>query len=733
MAALTVSLGDYLLSLDTQIGTLVGLQRGDGPPLLGHGHGPAPLCADVAYRPLDAPPYYVAHTVEDNRLAVQIALGPLLLHDRFTLEDGGLIARRVAVENTSEEEVQLTGLRIGLAGVAIGDPAHCRFEAPGNAIRPRLPLAAAASLTPPPSGSPQRISGAQAEHFAPGAAHIWGRPFGDAPDIGPGLLIVHNAALGYSLLTWYVSSVEAARPWVSGDGTHAALGFDLWLAGWLAPGAKLEGGTQYLLACAGRYEEALAAYRACFERTGVLPPIYGRVDNATDWAGVYEVHPGPFGGFSGLRKALPNLAALGLDTLYLLPVYAHRNKRGLPWDENWWASGSPYAIHDFEQLEPSLGSEQDFADLIAAAHGLGMRVLMDLVLQGCSLEARYVQEHPDWFVRDERGQMVHSHGWNDTWSLDWANPAYQQYVTDYALRYVERFGVDGFRVDAPHGKEPNWDRRIPYHASRTNLGAASLLAELRRRLLAAKPSAALYCELFGPLWITSHDISNDYHPHAMAYALAEGRLTPAEFGEYLRDYWAILPQAADGTPSPRICFTETHDTRSYPAYAWRGSRISQALLGILVMAGFVPMIWCGQEVGQEGFIGGLLRARRGSIVLRRGVRLFNAVAVDDLGHYRREWGRPPAEEVFALPIHDGETALLGLVSLCPEQVTYRLSLPLDALPLERSKTYRLRDLISGEVWDECGRTRWTGAELANLTLTPRMYQPYILHIEPSEA
>lgn len=732
MEAHNIALGDYHLSLDLRSGALVSLRRGDGPPVLGHGHSLTLPSADLAYRSVDALPRYVAHTVEGNGLTVRIALGPLLLHDHYTASGDGLIARRMTVENASTEEVQLTGLRIGLAGVAMGNPDHCRFEAPGNAVRPRLPLRMAADLTPPSCGSPQRPKGSEAERFAPGAVYIWGRPFGDAPDIGPGLLIVHNASLGYSLLTWYVSAVETARPWVSGDGVYATLGFDLWLAGWLPPGAHLEGGTQYILAYAGSYDEALAAYRACFEQTGILPPIYGEADNASDWAGVYEVHPGPFGGFNGLREALPYIAAMGVDTIYLLPVYAHRNKRGLPWDENWWSSGSPYAIHDFERLEPSLGSEQDFADLIAAAHGLGMRVLMDLVLQGCSLEARYVQEHPAWFVRDERGEMVHSHGWNDTWSLDWANPAYQQYVIEYALRYIERFGVDGFRVDAPHGKEPNWDRSIPYHASRTNLGTAQLLADLRRHLLAAKPSAALYCELFGPLWIASHDISNDYHPHAMAYALAESKLTPAEFGEYLRDYWAILPQAADGSPSPRICFTETHDTRSYPAYAWRGSRISQALLGILVMAGFVPMIWSGQEVGQESFIGGLIRARRANATLRRGRRLFNAVAVDDMGHYRREWGHPPAEEVFALPIHDGETALLGLVSLCAEQVTYRLSLPLDDLPIARRQTYRLRDLIGGEVWDECGRRRWTGAELADLTLTPRMYRPYILHIEPSE-
>lgn len=722
-----VTLGEYEVRIDAASGLLVGLRRGGGPDVLGHGTGPALPGASLAYRLVEEPPHYLSHEAAPDTLTIHIALGPLRLHDRYTVS-GGLIARRVRVENASAEEVQLTGLRLGLAGVSIGDPADCLFEAPGNALRPRLPLANVAGLVPPRSGFPQQFG--ESRQLAPASPrHTWDRALGDAPDIGPGLMVVHNPRLAWSLLTWYVSDVEAARPWMGGDGAHAALGLDIVLAGWLAPGAALEGGTQYIMAHQADYTSALAAYRACFEQTGILPPIYRRVDSAADWAGVYEVHPGQFGGFEGLRQALPRIREIGIETIYLLPTHAHRNKRGLPWDENWEAVGSPYAIHDFEQLEPSLGTEADFARLVETAHGLGMRVLMDLVLQGCSLEARYVQEQPEWFVRDERGEMVHSHGWNDTWSLDWANPAYQQFVIDYASYYIERFSVDGFRVDAPHGKEPNWDRRILYHASCTNLGTAQLLDDLRRRLLEIKPEAALYCELFGPLWVRSHDISNDYHPYAMAYALAEGCLTPHEFNEYLRDYWAVMPQAADGTPSPRICFTETHDTRGYPAYAWRGSRLSQALLGILVMAGFVPMIWSGQEVGQEAFIGGLLRARRKSTVLRRGERLFNAVAVDDMHHYRGSQGEPPAERLYTLVMHDAETFLLGVASLYTEQVTYRLGLPLDQLPIARSETYRLRDLITGDVWNEYGRAEWTGSELASFTLSPRMFRPYIFQLE----
>lgn len=713
----TFQLANYRLAFDTASGVLVYLTRGDSSNALGHGQMPtSAIEVTLGWQPTGAMPAYAGHKQTDDTLALTVTLDSLQLTDTYQAT-GGLLERRITVTNTSAQEVQLTGLRLALGGVALGDPGDCRFEAPGNVIRPRLPLARAAS---------QPVDGPYEEYFAPAAHLRWGSALADAPDVGPGLLIVHNPAVEWSLLTWYVSEVETAAPFVTGDGTYALLGFDAALAGWLPPGASLTGGTQYILLHAGHYAGALSAYQAAYTHTGITPPLYGAPDRAVDWAALYEVHPGQFGGFAGLRHYLPTLANLGIDTLYLMPIHAHRNKRNQPWDGNWESVGSPYAIHDFEALEPTLGSEDDLRALVDTAHDLGIRVLLDLVLQGCSLESSYVHQHPDWFSRDEAGQMVHSHGWNDTWSFDWANPDFQAYTLKWATDYVRRYNIDGFRVDAPHGKEPNWDRGLAYHASRTNLGTVSLLEDLRRRLLDLKPSAALYCELFGPLFTRSHDISNDYNPHGMVYQLFEnhGRLTPAEFNAYLRDYWAIMPP-----DSPRICFTETHDTRHWPVYALRGSQIACTMLGILVMAGFVPMIWAGQERGQEDFLQGLLRARRESVALRRGNYLYDSVTVDDMNHYRRSGASGPADRVYTLIRLDAETILFCLASLTPERVTYRFGLPLEQLNIDPAATYQLRDLISDTVWDEYGQSTWSGRELAAFELTPNMLTPYILRLE----
>jgi starch synthase (maltosyl-transferring) len=733
MAVETITHQGYEFRIDTETGALKGLRLNDGPQMVGHVDPVVTLAADVAWIGIKDAPTCIGFEVEpEGTLRIDVRLGPLLLHDRYTPVEG-LIERRVMVENTTHTEVQLTGVRMAIGGIAIGDPVECLFEAPANTVKPRIPLKVAASQ-PVKSLVLKKQYGALPDSvFAPGARVRWNTALADAPDSGPGLLVVHNPEAGWSLMTWYVSDVEAGTPWVTGDGTHVTLGFDAWLCGWMAPGAILQAGTQYIVLHQGDYQSALARYVEYYTHTGIMPPIYGRVDNATDWTGVFETHPGMYGGFSGFTDTLERLSALGIDTIYLLPVMEHENLKQAAWDGNWDAIGSPYAMHDFSVLEPSLGSERDFREMVHTAHDLGMKVLLDFVAQGSSIDSHYVQDHPDWYARDEQGNMLHSHGWSDTWSLDWANPDYQAYMLDWTMRFVRDYQVDGYRVDAPHGKEPNWSREIPYHASTTNLGASEMLENMRWKLMEARPGRSwMYCELFGPLWIRSHDISNDYHPYAMVYELFHGTLTPYEYNEYLRDYWAILPKAEDGSPSPRICFTETHDTRYWPAPALRGSSISKVLLGIMVMAGFVPMIWAGQEQGQEDFIKGLLLSRRENAVIRRGKYLFNEVVINQDEKYPRQDARPQ-EWMYNLIRYDDQSVVWGAASLYPSLITYRCHLPVEKLPsIDPSKTYRLRELITYSLFSEYGKETWTGAELADIRVTLEMYRPYMFRIEAAE-
>jgi glycosidase len=276
----------------------------------------------------------------------------------------------------------------------------------------------------------------------------------------------------------------------------------------------------------------------------------------------------------------------------------------------------------------------------------------------------------------------------------------------WSLRLAQEFDLDGYRIDAPHAKEPNWDRSIPYHASFTSLGVLSLLERLRAGLMDLGGDRAMLCELFGPIYVRSHDFQYDYHPCVNLFALLRGELSVTEIGQWFEDYWAVMPAGAC-----RLAFTETHDTRTQmAAYAWRASAAERSLLAILVMAGFIPMVWSGQEKGQEEFYARLLAARAGSAALLTGERRFNAVSSSH-------------EDVLSILCRAGDEWIWGVVSLHAERTPVTFTLPEDSPPGRGS--CGLYDLIQRRPWSESGQASWSGRRL---TISPEPFTPYLFRL-----
>lgn len=625
-------------------------------------------------------------------------VGGLLLDEEWRVGEAHF-ERRLTIHNASSHEVQLTGVRLIVPGATLGRVSDCRVEAPSTNLRPRLPLTAFEGVA---------VGAALPDNLAPSARMRWARALEDAPDVTPGLLAIHNAVKQLTLLVWYHSETESGTPMIFADAHGVALGHQIGLAGWLPPGGSLNACTQYLSLVGGTWPQALEAFRAHYTRLGLVPQPF-TVPGWVREAAVYEVHPGQFGGFRGLAAQVPRLKRMGFNTLYLLPVMAYDNHTSRAWDENWMGSGSPYAMTDFESFDTSLGTPGDFARLVRTAHRHGLRLLMDFVPQGCATHARYVREHQEWFCRDEQGRLVSSHGWNDTYSLDWANAAYHEYMLGWALRLAAEYGIDGYRIDAPHAKEPNWDRRIPYPASYTSLGVLPLLERLQAGLKRQAPDKAMLCELFGPIYQRSHDFQYDYHPSVNLISLLRGELTCREMGDWLQDYWAVQPPGAI-----RLCFTETHDTRlGMPSYAWRGSAAERAMLALLVLSGFVPMVWSGQERNLEHWYAGLLHARAASPALLRGERAFNAVPCS-------------SPDVISIVCRLGAETIWGVASLHAERAPHLFDLS-RWIPGDGA-AFGLVDLLTKAPWSEAGQRRWTAA--APLRLSPIPFEPYFWRVDP---
>ena len=196
---------------------------------------------------------------------------------------------------------------------------------------------------------------------------------------------------------------------------------------------------------------------------------------------VYQVYPRSFadgdgdgvGDLAGLRSRLDHLQDLGVDVLWLSPVYPS------PMDDN------GYDISDYQGIEPVFGTLDDFDALLADLHGRGIKLVMDLVVNHTSDEhpwfvaSRSSEDDPkrDWYWwRPPRAGMeagapgAEPTNWSSSfsgpaWELDeatgeyylhlfsrkqpdlnWENPEVREAVYAMMRWWLDR-GVDGFRMD----------------------------------------------------------------------------------------------------------------------------------------------------------------------------------------------------------------------------------------------------------------------------------------------
>ncbi|MGH8023558.1 MAG: maltotransferase domain-containing protein, partial [Limisphaerales bacterium] len=158
-----------------------------------------------------------------------------------------------------------------------------------------------------------------------------------------------------------------------------------------------------------------------------LATVYGRDLRVTvdpplaRFSAWYELFPrslGPgdrHGTFRDCEAALPRIAEMGFDILYLPPIHPigksfrkgrNNNPKCLPVEP-----GSPWAIGSSEgghkSIHPELGSLDDFRHLIEKARGRKIEIAMDIAFQ-CAPDHPYIQEHPEWFRKRPDGSIQHA-------------------------------------------------------------------------------------------------------------------------------------------------------------------------------------------------------------------------------------------------------------------------------------------------------------------------------------
>jgi alpha-glucosidase len=354
------------------------------------------------------------------------------------------------------------------------------------------------------------------------------------------------------------------------------------------------------------------------------------------WGVLYQIYPRSFqdsngdgvGDLRGVLRRLPYLSDLGVDALWLSPIFPSP------------MADFGYDISDYVGVDPLFGSVADLDALIEAAHARNIKVLLDLVPNHTSdrhpwfIESRSSRDNPkrDWYIwRDPRPDGGPPTNWmsefgGSAWEYDpqtrqcyyhaflkqqpdlnWRNPAVRAAIYD-VMRFWLRRGVDGFRVDViwhlikddqfrdnplnldfQQGQPPH-RRLVPlYTADRPEVH--DVISEMRR-VIDAFDERVLIGEIYLPIErLVAYygvDLSGAHLP--FNFALLNAPWNARHIARLIDEYEAALPPG--GWPNWVL---GNHDRpRIASRVGIEQTRVAAMLL--LALRG-TPTIYYGEEIG----------------------------------------------------------------------------------------------------------------------------------------
>lgn len=295
---------------------------------------------------------------------------------------------------------------------------------------------------------------------------------------------------------------------------------------------------------------------------------------------IYNLFPLLAGSTADWETHLPRIAGMGFNWVFINPFHYPG------------FSGSLYAVKDYYRLHPLFqGDSRAKPDTLLrrfldAAHGRGLKVMMDLVINHTSKDSVLALEHPEWFAHEEDGSLRSPYAvdpdepddiekrtvWGDLADIDFENtpdlPGLISYWQDL-VRHYTGLGFDGFRGDAAY--------KIPGEVW------APIIATAR----ADKPEAMFFAETLG------------CQPEEVLQLKAAGfdyLFNSSKWWDFRAD-WLLEQYAQFRSIAPSIAFPESHDTERLAAESSGDERVSK--LRYLFAAAFSSglMLPMGYEFG----------------------------------------------------------------------------------------------------------------------------------------
>ncbi|MBX2845162.1 MAG: alpha-amylase [Saprospiraceae bacterium] len=301
-------------------------------------------------------------------------------------------------------------------------------------------------------------------------------------------------------------------------------------------------------------------------------------------ATIYEVnvrHHTPEGTFAAFTEDIPRIKEMGIDILWLMPVHPISvEKRKQSADE----LGSPYSIHDYRAVNPDMGTIEDFDAMVAKAHELDMKLIIDWVPNHTGWDHAWITEHPEYYTKNEAGEIIDpldpatcaSWGWTDVADLNYDNMEMRQAMIDEMVYWIKDRNIDGFRCDVAHNVPSDfWD------------AAVQELHKVKDVFMLAEAEKASIAPAF--------DMSYGWGFHHLMKEVLEGEKPKEAFYESIQQFDKDF-----GAAHYTMMFTTNHDEN-----AWAGPMIERygdacrALDVIAFTFSGMPLVYSGQEAGLD--------------------------------------------------------------------------------------------------------------------------------------
>ncbi len=289
---------------------------------------------------------------------------------------------------------------------------------------------------------------------------------------------------------------------------------------------------------------------------------------------IYQINTRQFteeGTFKAAESHLPRLKDLGVDILWLMPIHeiGQKNRKG--------TLGSPYAVKDYYSVNSEFGTLEDLKHFVQEAHKAGMYVILDWVANHTAWDNPLVEEHPEWYDRDWKGDFHPSpwRDWDDIIDLDYQQPLLREYMTEALKYWVRVADVDGYRCDVA-GFVP-----------------LEFWNQARRELDAIKPVFMLAEWESRDLHVEAFDMTYGWSWYDFMHMIATGRDNVNRLFYYYSHNEKEYP--ADVM---RMLFVSNHDKNS-----WEGTEYEQfgdaleAVIALSATSEGMPLLYNGQEAG----------------------------------------------------------------------------------------------------------------------------------------